>query len=165
MKVKEFSHCRFLVLVDNLHLRDGDVPLHVLRVLLERAGENTSTTSCWPRSRMRKYHKSTMNQRERSNSLKRFCWKIRMKKNRKYQTATEGWCKRWSVWIKKNNEIKTFLASYLETNRDANGGEKVVPQKQYWRLWSGPSAISCCSKQYILLALGTLFVIRDSKNI
>ena len=24
-----------------------------------------------------------------------------------------------------------FLASYMETNRDANGGEKVVPQKQY----------------------------------
>ena len=141
MKVKEFSHCRFLVLVDNLHLRDGDVPLHVLRVLLERAGENTSTTSCWPRSRIRKYHKSTMNQRERSNSLKRFCWKIwnQNEKNRKYQTAI----RRMERLEKIRKQI--FLASYLETNRDANGGEKVVPQKQYWRFWSGPSAISCCS--------------------
>ena len=68
-----------------------------------------------------------MNQRERSNSLKRFCWKIwnQNEKNRKYQTAI----RRMERLEKIRKQI--FLASYLETNRDANGGEKVVPQKQY----------------------------------
>ena len=35
------SHCRLSVLADNLHLRVGDLPLHVLRLLLARGTSST----------------------------------------------------------------------------------------------------------------------------
>ena len=136
MKVKEFSHCRFLVLVDNLHLRDGDVPLHVLRVLLERAGENTSTTSCWPRSRMRKYHKSTMNQRERSNSLKWFCWTgFRMKKI-------------GNIKLQQKDDAKDG-ASGKNKNTNSFGILSGNKQRRQWR------RKSCSSKAILKILIGT----------
>lgn len=38
MTITVTSHCRLSVFADNLHLRVGDLPLHVLRLLLALTG-------------------------------------------------------------------------------------------------------------------------------